>query len=237
MGKKIADALKNQSLEGDEQENPIQDSVDDMTGISLEEFLGEEDNGMDYEVEEPEFEMPEMTISEEKTEDEIYDSSSFGLDMEDIKLDKIEYSKPKASFPLPSKDVTFKVPEQETETAPELKLSIDLEEDDDAEEFEMPNNINVLRRLISQLPAGVPKQTGAQIIRQTIEALGIPMKSVLQDAQKVRECLNSSIKDCAFTIQEYKSNIKNLEKQSVGYQKQLTKLNDIISLFIYNDKK
>jgi hypothetical protein len=51
MGKKIADALKNQSFEGDEQENPIQDSVDDMTGISLEEFLGEEDYGMDYEVE------------------------------------------------------------------------------------------------------------------------------------------------------------------------------------------
>ncbi len=235
MGKKIADALKNQSLEGDEQENQVQDSVDEMTGISLEEFLGEEDNGMDYEVEEAELEMPEIPLTEE--EEDIYDVSSFGLDTEDIKLDKISYSKPKPSTPLPDKDITFKMPEQETETAPELKLSIDLEEDEEAEEFEMPNNINVLRRLISQLPAGVPKQTGAQIIRQTIEALGIPMKSVLQDAQKVRECLNSSIKDCAFTIQEYKSNIKNLEKQSVGYQKQLTKLNDIISLFIYNDKK
>ncbi len=236
MGKKIADALKNQSLEGNEQESPAQDSVDDMTGISLEEFLGEEDNGMDYEIEETEIEIPEVPASEE-VEDEIYDSSSFGLDMEDVKLDKISYSNAKPSTPLPDKDIIFKVPEQETEAAPELKLSIDLEEDEEAEEFEMPNNINVLRRLIAQLPAGVPKQTGAQIIRQTIEALGIPMKSVLQDAQKVRECLNSSIKDCAFTIQEYKSNIKNLEKQSVGYQKQLTKLNDIISLFIYNDKK
>ena len=111
------------------------------------------------------------------------------------------------------------------------------DEKEEVEEFEMPNNINVLKKLIAQLPAGVPKTTGAIIIRQTIEALGIPMKSVLQDAQKVRECLNSSIKDCAFTIQEYKSNIKNLERQSASYQKQLAKLNDIIELFVYSDKK
>ena len=105
------------------------------------------------------------------------------------------------------------------------------------EEFEMPNNINVLKRLIGQLPTGVPRQTGAQIIRQTIEALGIPMKTVLQDAQRVRDCLNSSIKDCNYTIQEYKSNIRTLEKQAASYQKQLNKLNDIIGLFVYGDKK
>ena len=101
----------------------------------------------------------------------------------------------------------------------------------------MPNNINVLKRLISQLPTGVPRQTGAQIIRQTIEALGIPMKTVLQDAQRVRDCLNSSIKDCNYTVQEYKSNIRTLEKQAASYQKQLNKLNDIIGLFVYNEKK
>jgi len=117
----------------------------------------------------------------------------------------------------------------------DLKLSI--ENDADVEEFEMPNNINVLKRLISQLPTGVPRQTGAQIIRQTIEALGIPMKTVLQDAQRVRDCLNSSIKDCNYTIQEYKSNIRTLEKQAASYQKQLSKLNDIISLFVYNERK
>ena len=100
----------------------------------------------------------------------------------------------------------------------------------------MPNNINVLKRLIGQLPSGVPRQTGALIIRQTIEALGISMKSVLQDAQKAKDCLNSSIKDCSFTIQEYKTNIRNLEKQSLGYQRQLAKLNDIIGLFVYSEK-
>lgn len=117
----------------------------------------------------------------------------------------------------------------------DMKLSI--ENDEDIEEFEMPNNINVLKRLISQLPTGVPRQTGAQIIRQTIEALGIPMKTVLQDAQRVRDCLNSSIKDCNYTIQEYKNNIRTLEKQAASYQRQLNKLNDIISLFVYSERK
>ena len=110
---------------------------------------------------------------------------------------------------------TFNVDSEDIDENPELKLTIDSE--DDTEEFEMPNNINVLKRLISQLPSGVPRQTGAQIIRQTIEALGIPMKSVLQDAQRVRDCLNSSIKDCGYTIQEYKSNIKNLVRKYCSF--------------------
>lgn len=129
----------------------------------------------------------------------------------------------------------FSVSEEGEIADSDLKLSI--ENDEDVEEFEMPNNINVLKRLIGQLPTGVPRQTGAQIIRQTIEALGIPMKTVLQDAQRVRDCLNSSIKDCNYTIQEYKSNIRTLEKQAASYQKQLNKLNDIISLFVYGEKK
>ena len=129
----------------------------------------------------------------------------------------------------------FSVNDQDISPKSDMKLSI--ETDDDVEEFEMPNNINVLKRLISQLPTGVPRQTGAQIIRQTIEALGIPMKTVLQDAQRVRDCLNSSIKDCNYTIQEYKSNIRTLEKQAASYQKQLNKLNDIIGLFVFSEKK
>ena len=63
-----------------------------------------------------------------------------------------------------------------------------------AEQFEMPANITVLKKLISQLPSGVSRHTGAQIIKQTMEALGISMKSVLQDAQQVQENLNVSAK-------------------------------------------
>lgn len=195
MGKKIADALKQQ----------------DMSEENLDVLDLDTDSVSD-------------TIDYQET-NESFDNSSFDLDEDDKNTADNEYN------PVFSVDV------DEIEQTPDLKLSINSEEDDVAEEFEMPNNINVLKRLISQLPTGVPRQTGAQIIRQTIEALGIPMKSVLQDAQRVRDCLNSSIKDCNYTIQEYKTNIRNLEKQSANYQKQLNKLNDIIGLFVYNDRK
>ena len=160
-------------------------------------------------------------------------------DNEDISLDSLEEVQEAEAFDFgkSSKEYkpVFSVNEEGIVPNSDMKLSI--ENDEDIEEFEMPNNINVLKRLISQLPTGVPRQTGAQIIRQTIEALGIPMKTVLQDAQRVRDCLNSSIKDCNYTIQEYKSNIRTLEKQATSYQKQLNKLNDIIGLFVFSDKK
>lgn len=100
------------------------------------------------------------------------------------------------------------------------------------ESFEMPANIAVLKKLISQLPSGVSRHTGAQIIKQTMEALGISMKSVLQDAQQVQEGLKVSARECQGNIQEYKKQILLLEKQSQNYQKQYSALNDLISLFI-----
>ena len=100
----------------------------------------------------------------------------------------------------------------------------------------MPANITVLRKLISQLPNGVSRHTGAQIIKQTMEALGISMKSVLQDAQQVQESLKISARECQASIQEYKKQILMLEKQSQNYQKQYSALNDLISLFIQTTK-
>ena len=102
--------------------------------------------------------------------------------------------------------------------------------------FEMPANIAVLKKLISQLPSGVSRHTGAQIIKQTMEALGISMKSVLQDAQQVQEGLKVSARECQASIQEYKEHILALEKQSQNYQKQYSALNDLISLFIQTTK-
>ena len=183
------------------------EGIEEVTEV-IEEYNTAENVGGDYNANE--------------TSNDFNTDSSFEMNYEDNNMS--DYSAP-----------VFNVDSDDINENPELKLTIDSE--DDTEEFEMPNNINVLKRLISQLPSGVPRQTGAQIIRQTIEALGIPMKSVLQDAQRVSDCLNSSIKDCGYTIQEYKSNIKNLEKQSASYQKQLSKLNDIIGLFVYNEKK
>ena len=107
---------------------------------------------------------------------------------------------------------------------------------DTTDNFEMPANIAVLKKLISQLPSGVSRHTGAQIIKQTMEALGISMKSVLQDAQQVQEGLKISARECQASIQEYKKHILALEKQSQNYQKQYSALNDLISLFIQTTK-
>lgn len=98
--------------------------------------------------------------------------------------------------------------------------------------FEIPTNIAVLKQLINQLPAGVSRQTGAQIIKQTMEALGISMKSVLQEAQQVQESLNNSSRECQASIMEYKKQIGVLEQQSQKFQRQYAALNDVISLFV-----
>lgn len=98
--------------------------------------------------------------------------------------------------------------------------------------FEIPDNIAVLKKLISQLPSGVSRHTGAQIIKQTMEALGISMKGVLQEAQQVQESLNNSAKECFSSIQDYKKQILGLEKQAQSHQKQYAALNELISLFV-----
>lgn len=98
--------------------------------------------------------------------------------------------------------------------------------------FEIPSNIAALKKLISQLPTGVTRQTGAQIIRQTMEALGISMKGVLQEAQQVQDGLSHSAKECQNTIQEYKKHIMTLEKQCQSHQRQYSALNELISLFV-----
>lgn len=100
------------------------------------------------------------------------------------------------------------------------------------EDDELPQNVNVLRQLISKLPNNVSKQTGAQIIKQTMEALGVPMKTVLQEAQQVQENLNTNARNCQNQVIEIKHQIGLLEKQSQKYQRQYAQLNDIISLFI-----
>lgn len=121
---------------------------------------------------------------------------------------------------------TFSTPEIMTFNQTAIK------ENFETEEIELPNNVAVLRQLINQLPAGVSKQTGAQIIKQTMEALGISMKSVLQEAQQVQENINNTTRECQASIIEHKKQINSLERQSQKLQRQYTLLNDIISLFV-----
>lgn len=95
-----------------------------------------------------------------------------------------------------------------------------------------PANVAVLKQLIAQLPNGVSRQAGALVIKQTMEALGISMKSVLQEAQQLQESLNLSARECQGAILECKKQISNLELQVQNYQKQANSLNEIISLFV-----
>lgn len=102
----------------------------------------------------------------------------------------------------------------------------------DFDNFELPANVEVLRQLITKIPSNVSKQTGAQIIKQTMEALGISMKGVLQEAQLAQENLNTSVRECQNEIAEHKRQISVLESQTHKLHKQYSVLNDIISLFI-----
>lgn len=102
----------------------------------------------------------------------------------------------------------------------------------DFEDLELPANVEVLRQLITKIPSNVSKQTGAQIIKQTMEALGISMKGVLQEAQQAQENLNSAARECQNNIAEYRRQINVLETQTQKLHRQYSMLNDIISLFI-----
>lgn len=102
---------------------------------------------------------------------------------------------------------------------------------DTQSDLEYPNNVAILNHLISKLPVGVTKQTGAIIIKQTMEALGIPIKSVLKEAQQYQEALSNRARECQKNIIDYKKQISTLEIKTQQYQKQAVAMNDIINLF------
>lgn len=214
VGKKIVEALKKQSeldvnsaateeeIEFEPQESLIEDS----------EVFSEETAPFQVNFSE------EESIPESLPVDDYLDALSEGIEEEE-------------EIPIILKESTAEAPAQSFANyqQPNMQVSDNIKELDN---FEIPSNIAVLKKLISQLPSGVTRHTGAQIIKQTMEALGISMKSVLQEAQQVQESLNGSVKECHSTVQEYKKQIVVLEKQAQGYQKQYAALNELISLFI-----
>ncbi len=131
----------------------------------------------------------------------------------------------------------FNIPAQMELNEPSMQFSMPVQNVQPSYSPELPTNVAVLKKLISQLPAGVSKQVGAQIIRQTIEALGISMNSVLQEAQQVQESLNSAVTECTIKMQEYKNQIMQLEANTRDFQRQMSQINDLISLFILTDNK
>ena len=154
-------------------------------------------------------------------------------DEEDVKI--LENNAPKI-FNEPKAIVTENIVE------PNLKNSAFVRQQEaedfkfDMDDLELPDNVQMLVKLINQLPSGVNRQIGAQIIKQTIEAMGISMKSVLAEAQYIQEDLGNSTQDCLNTIEEYKDNIKILEQKITTYKKQASKLGELINLFVMTIK-
>jgi hypothetical protein len=99
------------------------------------------------------------------------------------------------------------------------------------------SSIDTLIDLVAKLPPGVTKQTGAQIIRHTMEAMGIPMNQVLTKAQRTQEELEQGIKNDINIIEEYRSKIKMLDHEIQVFRKKAHDLEDIISLFILSENK
>ena len=185
-----------------------------------------------------EIEEEPVMSAEQPQEDVLYEEMAYDTPQEEPVYETPVYEEPKYETPhveeqyyeAPKYEAAEEdTPSYDNDVAPHAvveKLA------DEIYQFEIPSNVAVLKKLISQLPSGVTRQTGAQIIKQTMEALGISMRSVLQDAQAVQEKLNSSAKECQATIQEYKRQIATLEEQASSYKKQYNNLNDLVSLFI-----
>ncbi len=210
MNKNIIEALQQQpqeeadELDFTEEDTATLDAVDEMNAEESAPQMEDEDFSM----------LNDLTEEEPVNETPTYEAPSTPV-----------YESPAYEAPVHEEPV-YESHEEVSPHAVVEKLA------DELYQFEIPSNVAVLKKLISQLPSGVTRQTGAQIIKQTMEALGISMKSVLQDAQAVQEKLNNSAKECQATIQEYKRQIATLEEQASSYKKQYNNLNDLVSLFI-----
>lgn len=100
---------------------------------------------------------------------------------------------------------------------------------------EFSGNVKTLIRLVNELPEGVTKQTGAQIIRLTMEAMGISMEDVLSEAQSAQSEMLDAVRANIKKIEEYKTVIRKLETDIKYYQGKANELSEIIDLFILSN--
>lgn len=100
---------------------------------------------------------------------------------------------------------------------------------------EFSGNVKTLIRLVNELPDGVTKQTGAQIIRLTMEAMGISMEDVLSEAQSAQSEMLDAVRANIKKIEEYKTVIRKLETDIKYYQGKANELSEIIDLFILSN--
>ena len=100
---------------------------------------------------------------------------------------------------------------------------------------EFSGNVKTLIRLVNELPEDVTKQTGAQIIRLTMEAMGISMEDVLTEAQSAQSEMLDAVRANIKKIEEYKTVIRKLETDIKYYQGKANELSEIIDLFILSN--
>ena len=204
VGKKIVEALKMQSAEHADGEVFVNNDAPEI-------------------IEEPIYVEDEVQEEAPVSFDEIpqYEEPSFNTDMQAKIQSQLQFQA--AIQPQSYVDIAL-----QQSIAQNLGVNAIATQDD----FDYPTNVAVLRQLIAKLPTGVSKQTGALIIKQTMEALGISMGSVLQEAKLVQEALTANSAECQNNVAEYRKQISILEAKAQSYQKQAAVMNDIISLFV-----
>ncbi|MGE0199830.1 MAG: hypothetical protein AB7P76_02540 [Candidatus Melainabacteria bacterium] len=147
----------------------------------------------------------------------------------DLSKSPIQFSEETTSSvaSLPQFDTGF---ERSSHTAHTQMADLDLDVD-----TEFSGNVKTLIRLVNELPEGVTKQTGAQIIRLTMEAMGISMEDVLTEAQSAQSEMLDAVRANIKKIEEYKTVIRKLETDIKYYQGRANELSEIIDLFILSN--
>ena len=207
VGKKIVEALKMQSVEHSDGEVFVND---DISTTSFNETNNIESS--------PVFTEPELSMNS------FHETASYGLPSDRQMKIQSQLQFQTATQPQSFIDSAFNQSLAQNLGGINLQNVVD--------DFEYPPNVAVLKQLIAKLPSGVPKQTGAVIIKQTMEALGISIGSVLQEAKQVQETLTASSKECQHNAVEYRKQIGILEAKAQNYQRQALVMSDIINLFI-----
>lgn len=175
---------------------------------------------------------PEESTKNEQVEEEIQDNNVMFLDKEEAPEFSNGNASPESVQPQikPINNQSF------IDNAFAQSLAQNIGYTQVPDDFNYPANVAVLKQLIAKLPTGVSKQTGAIIIKQTMEALGIPMQSVIQEARQVQESLNNNARECQANIVDYRKQISILEAKSQQYVRLSAEMNDIISLFVQSGR-
>ena len=183
VGKKIVEALKKQS------EIEIQSVPETINEEFVEDLITEEVNDMFIEEEETlnqkheeetlsyQYQAPQPPVQEQR---QFYSEHINQEPTQNFYNQEMPYNMTQQQYKEPQMTMNYDYNESSYNEQSQINYPR-------AKEFTIPSNVAVLKRLITQLPQGVSKQTGAQIIRQTMEALGISMSTVLSEAQNFQD--------------------------------------------------